>query len=87
MTFTHNNVNDTTLERDGNYIVFTFVNDGFTYDTDTFDFSYSQDELLEMLGDYFDHKENADLFDDLTLPQQDALWNALLYLDKNHLEV
>lgn len=87
MTFTHNSKDDTVLERDGNEIVFSFINDGFTYDTDTFRFRLQQHELMEKLGDYLDAGKNADIFDDLTLPQQDALWNALLFLDKNNIDL
>lgn len=87
MTFTHNNPNDTTLERDGNEIVFSFVNDKFTYDTDTFTFRFSQQDLFDMLADYFDKGENEDIFDALTLPQQDALWNALVFLNNNNINL
>lgn len=87
MTFTHNHTDDTTLERDGNELVFTFINDPFTYDTDIFRFRFTQRELLDKLCDYFDDGSNADLFDDLTLPQQDALNNALVFLEKNQINL
>jgi hypothetical protein len=90
MTFTHNHKDDTILERDGRDIDFTFFSDTFTYDdesTDRMSFSISQDDLFCMLGEYFDSgcKIHADLFDDLTLPAQDALWNALLYLNQHNI--
>lgn len=86
-TFTHNNVNDTTLERDGNTITLYFVNDPFTMETEIHEFPYEQDELFEKLGDYFDHCLYTDIFDELTMPAQDALWNALLWLNQNNEEV
>ena len=86
-TFTHNFKDDTTLERDGDNIIFTFVNDGFTYMSDVYDFHYTQDELFEMLGEYFDEGKHKDVFDWLTLPAMDALWNALLWLNQRNLEV
>lgn len=87
MTFTHNSKDDTVLERDGNEIVFSFINDVFTYDTDTFRFRFQQHELMEKLGDYLDAGKNADIFDDLTLSQQDALWNALVYMNNNEISL
>lgn len=87
MTFTHNHKDDTVLERDGNEIVFIFTNDPFTCDSDTFRFRFTQKELLNKIGDYFDCGMNADLFDDLTLPQQDALWNALVFMEKNNIDL
>lgn len=80
MTFTHNNPNDTMLERDGDVITFSFVIDPFTMETDDFEFRMTQEELMDRLRKYFDAGENRDLFDDLTLPEQDALWNALYTL-------
>lgn len=87
MTFTHNHKDDTILERDGNEIDFTFFGNTFTYDdenTDRVTFRMSQDDLFQKLGEYFDsgYKDNADIFDDLTLPAQDALWNALFKLNE-----
>lgn len=92
MTFTHNHKNDTILERDGNDLDFTFFGNTFTYDdenTDRITFRMPQDELFWMLGAYFDsgYKENADIFDDLTIPAQDALWNALLYLNEHNIKL
>ena len=90
MTFTHNNVNDTVIERDGNEIDFTFYGDTFTYDDpDQLTFRMGQDELFEKLGEYFDsgNKSNSDIFDDLTLPAQDALWNALVWLNQNNVSL
>ena len=87
MTFTHNHKDDTFLERDGNEIVFIFVNDPFTCDSDTFRFRFAQHELLDMLCAYFDDGSHADIFDDLTLPQQDALNNALVFLEKNNINL
>lgn len=89
MTFTHNSKDDTILERDGNDIDFTFFGNTFTYDdenTDRMTFRMSQDELFEQLGEYFDsgYETNADLFDDLTMPAQDALWNALFWLNEHN---
>ena len=86
-TFTHNNPNDTTLERDGGVITMTFVNDPFTMDSDVLDFRMTQAELFEKLTAYFEAGQNQDIFDELTIPQQDALWNALLWLDQRNLEV
>lgn len=87
-TFTHNHKDDTLLERDGNTIRFTFWSDTFTYeDPDTMEFSVSQDELFRMLADYFEAGQHADLFDQLTLPGQDALWNALLWMDQRHVQL
>ena len=88
MTFTHNHKEDTILERDGSDIDFTFFGNTFTYDdenTDRKSFRIPQDDLFWKLGEYFDsgYKDNADLFDDLTLPAQDALWNALYYLNEH----
>ena len=87
MTFTHNNANDTVLERDGSELVFTFINDAFTYDTDVFRLRFTQRELLDKLCDYFDNGSNADIFDAMTLPQQDALWNALVFMEKNNINL
>ena len=89
MTFTHNNKDDTILERDGDSIDFTFFGDTFTFSdesTDRMSFRMPQSELFWKLGRYFDsgNKEYAEIFDDLTLPAQDALWNALVTLDKKH---
>ena len=87
-TFTHNHKDDTLLERDGNTIRFTFWSDTFTYeDPDTMELSVSQDELFRMLADYFEAGRHADLFDQLTLPGQDALWNALLWMDQRHVQL
>ena len=86
-TFTHDHKDDTTLERDGNTITMTFVNDPFTMDTDVIDFKYPQDELFDMICDYFDAGQHADIFDELTLNQQDALFNALYWLNERNLEV
>ena len=90
MTFTHNHKDDTILERDGKDIDFTFYGCTFTYDdenTDRMSFRMSQDDLFWMLGEYFDsgNKEHADIFDNLTIPAQDALWNALFYLNQNNI--
>ena len=87
MTFTHNHKDDTILERDGKDICFTFFGNTFTYDdesTDRMTFRMSQEELLTALDEYFGsgNKGHADIFDDLTLPAQDALWNALVALEK-----
>ena len=86
-TFSHNNKNDTTLEKDGYTITMTFVNDPFAMDTDIIEFDMNQAELFDKLTAYFDIGAFADDFDRLTLPQQDALWNALLWLDQRNLEV
>lgn len=87
MTFTHNNANDTVLERDGNEIVFIFTNDPFTCDSDIFRFRFAQQHLFAMLGEYFLDGKNADVFDDLTLPQQDALWNSLVFMNNNNISL
>lgn len=87
MTFTHNHKDDTVIERDGNEIVFTFTNDPFTCDSDIFRFRFTQSELFDKICDYFDAGQNADLFDDLTFPQQDSLFNALLFMDKNNINL
>ena len=87
MTFTHNHKNDTIIERDGKEIVFIFVNDGFTYDTDSFRFPFAQGHLFHMLADYFIDRKNADVFGDLTIPQQDALWTALVYMNNNEINL
>jgi len=84
MTFTHNSKDDTIIERDGNTILFTFYGNMFLLEEqDHMEFKQTQAELLQMLSDYFNAGQNADLFDQLTMPGQDALWNALLFLDKN----
>lgn len=89
MTFTHNHKDDTILERDGNEIDFTFFGNTFTYDdesTDRMTFRMPQEDLLWKLGQYFDSgcKDYAEIFDDLTLPAQDALWNALVTLNNRN---
>ena len=86
--FTHNHPHDTTLERDGNTLVFSFIVDMFTMEEqDHIEFSIPQDELFQMLGEYFDsgNKAHAEIFDQLTLPGQDALWNVLLHMNKNNI--
>lgn len=88
MTFTHNHKDDTILERDGNTLVFSFIGDMFTMEeNDRMEFNQTQEDLLWMLGEYFDsgNKAHADLFDQLTLPGQDALWNALVTLNNKHI--
>lgn len=90
MTFTHNHKDDTILERDGKDLDFTFFSDTFTYDdesTDRMSFRIPQAELFDMLGEYFDSGEHSEIFEDLTLPAQDALWNALCWLDRNDIEL
>ena len=87
MTFTHNHKDDTVIERDGNEIVFIFTNDPFTCDSDIFRFRFTQHELFTKICDYFDAGQNADIFDDLTFPQQDSLFNALLFMDKNNINL
>lgn len=85
MTFTHNHKDDTILERDGADIDFTFFGNTFTYDdenTDRMSFRMTQDELLKKLEDYFEAGQNADIFDNLTIPAQDALWNALVLMER-----
>lgn len=85
MVFTHNQPNDTILERDGADIDFTFFGSTFTYDdenTDRMTFRMTQEDLLQKLEDYFDAGQNADIFDNLTLPAQDALWNALVWMER-----
>lgn len=87
MTFSHNNKDDTILERDGDSIDFTFFGNTFTCDdesTDRMTFRMPQEEILSKLADYFDHGAHADIFDNLTLPAQDALWNALVTLERHH---
>lgn len=88
MTFTHNQKDDTILERDGDDIDFTFFGNTFTFDDESTDrktFRMPQKELFVKLGAYIEsgYKDNADLFEDLTLPAQDALWNALVQLDRD----
>lgn len=84
MTFTHNNKDDTILERNGSTIEFTFIGNPFTYEEqDHIEFNCTQEELLFKLERYFNHHENADIFDDLTIHGQDALWNALVTLEKH----
>ena len=84
MTFSHNSKDDTILERDGNDLDFTFWSDTFTYeDPDTMTFHVAQADLFKMMEEFFDTGDHADLFEGLSLPAQDALWNALLFLDKN----
>ena len=88
MTFSHNNPNDTTIERDGNTLEFSFIGNMFTMEeNDRIEFTIPQDDLFWMLGEYFDsgNNEHAEIFDELTLPGQDALWNALLYLNQNNI--
>ena len=84
-TFTLNHRDDTILERDGDTIRFTFYPDTFTYEApDTMEFNVSQDKLLHMILDYCDAGQHADLFDQLTIPGQDALLNALIWMrDRN----
>ena len=85
-TFTHNNPNDTYLERDGNTITFVFIGDMFTMEeNDRMEFRMTQEELFRKLTDYFEAGQNADLFDELTCPGQDALWNALLWMHERHI--
>jgi len=87
MTFTHNNKDDTILERDGDAIEFTFFDNTFTYeDPDHMEFRMPQNLILWTLGRYFDSKgkEYAEVFDYLSLPAQDALWNALVTLERKH---
>jgi len=88
MTFTHNNRHDTTLERDGDTIIFSFIGNMFTMEeNDHMEFNVPQDDLFRMLGEYFDsgNKANAEIFDQLTLPGQDALWNALYRLNERNI--
>ena len=85
MTFSHNSKDDTILERDGRDIDFTFFGDTFTYEApDHMTFNMSQEDLFWKLGRYFDSgcKDYAEIFDNLTLPAQDALWNALVTLNR-----
>ena len=85
MVFTHNNKNDTQLEViDGN-VRFVFVGDNGEVETEVFEME--QDELFWKLGRFFDLDEAFDQVDDLTLPAQDALWNALLWLNQNNCEL
>jgi len=88
MTFTHNHKDDTILERDGKDIDFTFFGNTFTYDdenTDRMSFQMTQEDLLQKLERYFnsENKDYAEIFDNLTLPAQDALWNALVSMERN----
>ena len=88
MTFSHNNKNDTILERDGNDIDFTFYSDTFTFeDPDTMSFRMTQDELFEMMSEYFDAGQYADTFEYLSLPAIDALWNVLLYMHQRNIQL
>ena len=84
-TFTHDNPNDTLLFRDesGN-IVLTFDLSG---DVERHTFGNNQDELFDMMCDYFDEGKHTDIFDELTLNAQDALWNALYWLNERNVEV
>ena len=88
ITFTHNNPNDTFLEKDGDTIHYAFYGNMFTLEEqDRMDFQMSQDQLFVMLGEYFDEGKHADLFDNLTLPGQDALWNALYRLNDQNIKL
>ncbi len=90
MTFTHNHRCDTILERDGADIDFTFFGNTFTYDdenTDRMTFRMTQDELLKKLEDYFEAGQNGDIFDYLTIPAQDALWNALVWMAERNISI
>ena len=85
MTFTHNNKDDTTLIGFDDHIRFIFEGDNGEIETEVF--NMKQDELFWKLGNYFDCKEEFEQVDDLTLPAQDALWNALLWLNQNNCEL
>ena len=87
-TFTHNNKDDTILDRDGDRVLFTFIGNTFTMEEqDHMEFSVPQDDLFEMLGDYFDAGKHADIFDELTIPGQDALWDALFWMNERNIKL
>ena len=85
--FSHNHKNDTMLftANDG-VICLLFTQDDGENELHMFD-NVSQEMLFELLGEYFETGKYANMFDDLTIPAQDALWNALFRLDERHLEV
>jgi len=86
MTFTHNKRHDTTLERDGDTLIFSFIGNMFTMEeNDHMEFKIPQDELFWMLAGYFDAGAHADLFEQLTLNGVDALWNALFWLNERNI--
>ena len=85
MTFTHYSVNDTTLNRiDGGYrFTFTRVNGK----VETADYRGSIDTLFRKINDYFELGKHADVFDNLSIPAQDALYNVLWAMAQNNMEV
>lgn len=88
MTFTHRNLNDTFLERDGDTIVFSFIADMFTMEeNDHMELRMTQDELFRKVADYIEAGQNADIFDQLTCLGLDALWNALYWMHESHIEL
>ena len=90
MTFTKYHKDDTTLERDGDVLVFSFIGDMFTMEEqDHLDFYDTQDRLFWMLGEYYDTERMAysDIFDELTPLGLEALWSALLWMNQNNIEL
>lgn len=85
--YTHNYENDTELTIEDGKIIFTFTDVGLLDDpdyrevaTDKLVTDLPASTLFEALANYYEHGENEDLFDGLSLPAQDALNNVLLHV-------
>lgn len=88
LTFSHNHKDDTYLERDGDTIRYAFIGNVFIpEENDQMDFQMTQDELFIKLGEYFDNNMHTEIFDNLTIPAQDALWNALYRMNEQNVKL
>lgn len=85
IVYTHRKHNDTALFRDENGNICLYYNDDGVIESYTF--GLFQEELFEMLGEYYDDEKHQDIFDELTIHAQDALWNGLYWLNERNLEV
>lgn len=84
MTFTHNNVNDTTLDRYGTCWRFTFTDSDHT--VDVLDYMGPCKQLFTDINDFMERGENAEIFEQLSIPAQDALYNALWAMAQDGIE-
>ena len=84
MTFTHNNVNDTTLNRVSGGWRFTFTDSDHT--VDVLDYMGDCKELFTKVNNFFERGEDAEVFEQLSIPAQDALYNALWAMAQDGIE-
>lgn len=75
--YSHNEPNDTQILVNGKSIVCSFVTKDHDFPTEKLYFMGSVSELFRLSALYFDSDFDAVGFESLSLPAQDAIYNAL----------